>query len=924
MEELMSKPDLKSWRALSPYLDQALEMDDTERTAWLASVRGKDPSLARDLETLLDDYHALLQQGFLEIPFSTLPPPSTIAGQTIGAYQLIEPIGQGGMGIVWLARRIDGPFERHAAVKFLNIALAGGAGEERFKREGTILGRLAHPHIAQLLDAGVSETEQPYLVLEHVRGEHIDRYCDDRNLDIESRLRLLLDVLAAVAHAHANLIVHRDIKPSNVLVRTDGQVKLLDFGIAKLLENEGQPNAATVLTRDAGSAMTLLYATPEQVTGGTVTTATDVYALGVLLYILLTGQHPAGAGPHSSADLMKSIVDTEPARPSEVIARVSPDAATRVARSRGTTPDQLRRQLRGDLDTIIAKALKKHPDERYTTVTAMSEDFGRYLKLEPIAARPDRFTYRAAKFVRRNRTAMILAGLVLIASVAGLAGTMIQARTANRQRLIAQKRFNDVRQLSTKLFDIDARVSRLAGNSDTREFIVDTSLDYLRRLADDVHDDPDLALEVGTAYMRVGRVQGVPINSNLGQVEKAEQNLRIAERLIASVLQAQPANHIALLRAAQIAHDRMVLAEDRRPDTEALPLAYESAKWLDKYLSTGPIDESEKNQVAIIGNNVANWYFRKERTDDGMRLIRKTIEIDKATNQPGQQGSALMIVARALRRAGDLEGALAAIREGLSLFSPNQPAGSTYRGALATEAAILGEDDAISLGRSKEALEYFTRAIAIAENFAKQDLRDALSWFAIGDYGTKMGGILRHSDSRAAIDRYDEAIHAYAQITNNPRARREEVRAFAGSTYPLMQIGNSVEARKRLDAAFSGLKDLNLYPSDQVELGSEPDKAVRALAEFEAGAGRVQHGIDIYQELLSKIMASNPKPETDLEDATDLSNIYRALAQLHRRIGQASHSSGLESRRLELWQHWDYKLPNNSFVRHQIAAIPAH
>jgi serine/threonine protein kinase/tetratricopeptide (TPR) repeat protein len=920
----MAKPDLKLWQTLSPYLDQALEMDDTGRTAWLASIREENPSLARDLETLLDDYRVLRQEGFLEMPSSMVPLQSTIAGQTIGAYQLIEPIGQGGMGSVWLARRSDGRFERQAAVKFLNIALAGGAGEERFKREGTILGRLADPHIAQLLDAGVSASGQPYLVLEHVPGEPIDRYCDSNALDIESRVRLFLDVLAAVAHAHANLIVHRDIKPSNVLVSADGQVKLLDFGIAKLLENENQPNAATMLTRNAGAVMTLLYAAPEQLTGGTITTATDVYALGVLLYVLLTGQHPSGPGSHSSAEVIKSIIDAEQARASDAIVRVPPNAATEVATIRGTTPDKLRRQLREDLDTIVAKALKKDPRERYTTVTAMSEDLGRYLKHEPIAARPDTISYRAAKFVRRNRTAVVLAALVLIATIGGLVGTMIQARTANRQRLIAQKRFNDVRQLSTRLFDIDARVSRLPGNSDTREFIVDTSLNYLRRLADEVHDDPDLALEVGTAYLRVGRVQGVPINSNLGQVEKAEQNLRIAERLIASVLEAQPGNHIALLRAAQIAHDRMVLAEDRRPDTEALPLAYESAKWLDKYLSTGPIDETEKNQVAIIGMNVANWYFRKDRADDGMRLIRKTIEIEKATNQPGQQGSAQMIVARALRRAGDLEGALAAIREGMSLFSPNQPAGSSYRSALATEAAILGEDDAISLGRSQEAIEYFNRAIVIAENFAKQDSRDSLSWFAIGDYATKMGGIVRHSDPHAAIDRYDEALHAYAQINNNSRARREEVRALAGSTYPLVQIGNSVEARKRLDAAFSRLKDLSLYPSDQIELGAEADKAVRALAEFEAGSGNVQRGIEIYQELLGKIMANNPKPETDLEDATDLSNIYRALAQLQRRVGQAALASSLESRRLELWQQWDRRLPNNSFVGRQIAAIPAN
>src|SRR5206468_3346080 len=211
----------------------------------------------------------------------------------IGAYKLISPIGQGGMSSVWLAERNDGRFERRVAVKFLNIALAGSAGERRFRREGKILGRLAHPCIAELIDAGISPAGQPYLVLEHVEGEHIDHYCDQRTLDVRARARLFLDVLAAVAHAHSNLIVHRDIKPSNVLVTADSQVKLLDFGIAKLLEDERHAASPSQLTREGGGALTPQYAAPEQLTGGAVNAATHVYALGVLLYVLLTGRHPA-------------------------------------------------------------------------------------------------------------------------------------------------------------------------------------------------------------------------------------------------------------------------------------------------------------------------------------------------------------------------------------------------------------------------------------------------------------------------------------------------------------------------------------------------------------------------------------------------------------------------------------------------------
>jgi len=428
----MLSPDY--WQAISPYLDRVLEMPEADRPAWLAMLRQDDPDLAARLETLLDEHRMLVQERFLEQTPAGLPGEPAFPGRPIGAYTLVSPIGQGGMGTVWLANRSDGRFERQAAVKFLSIALAG-RGEERFKREGSILGRLAHPHIAELLDAGVAPGGQPYLVLEHVDGEPIDCYCDQRMLNLEARVRLFLDVLAAVAHAHANLIVHRDIKPSNVLVRSDGQVKLLDFGIAKLLEDDGHSATATALTREAGAALTPEYAAPEQVTGGPVTTATDIYALGVLLYVLLTGQHPAGQGPHSPAYLVKAIVDAEPPRPSDVVERAGDTGdAVKAAAQRATTPDKLRRLLCGDLDTIVAKALKKNPQERYASVTALADDLRRHVSHEPIGARPDTLAYRTAKFVRRNRVAVALATLVFIASAAGVVGTLIQARTARAQR----------------------------------------------------------------------------------------------------------------------------------------------------------------------------------------------------------------------------------------------------------------------------------------------------------------------------------------------------------------------------------------------------------------------------------------------------------------------------------------------------------
>jgi serine/threonine-protein kinase len=405
---------------------------------------------------LLAELGTLSLQGFLARAPRHPPVPGSHAQQTIGAYTLLSPIGRGGMGTVWLARRSDGRFEGTVAVKLLNAELVGRAGGQRFAREGSILARLTHPHIAHLLDAGVSPAGQPYLVLEHVAGEHLDRYCDERRLPPEARLGLFLDVLAAVAHAHANLIVHRDLKPSNVLVSTEGRVKLLDFGIAKLIEGD-VPSVPPTLTREGGAAMTPAYAAPEQVTGGDITTATDVYSLGVLLYLLLAGRHPAEETLHTPADLLRALVETEPPRMSEAVARTTTEAPERIATEaarRSTTPDRLRRQLRGDLDTIVAKALKKAPHERYASVGALADDVRRFLDHQPIAARPDAPAYRLAKFVRRNRATVALSAAALAALGAGVAGTVSQARRATRQAALAGDQAARAEAVSSFLFDV--------------------------------------------------------------------------------------------------------------------------------------------------------------------------------------------------------------------------------------------------------------------------------------------------------------------------------------------------------------------------------------------------------------------------------------------------------------------------------------
>ena len=424
------------WRILSPLLDRALALDGDERQAW---IKTQEPEIAYRLEILLLEHSVLASDGFLETGVVDLPSTTaTLAGQSIGAFEVVSQIGQGGMGSVWLARRNDGRFERQVALKFLNIALLGKEGEDRFKREGKILALLAHPHIAELIDAGVTDAGQPYLVLEYVDGDQIDRYCDQRQLDLHTRIRLFLQVLDAVAAAHANLIVHRDLKPSNVLVGKNGDVKLLDFGIAKLIEAGNNPEQQAAFTI-SGTALTPEYAAPEQLKGEAITVSTDVYALGVLLYLLLTGRHPTGEGERSPAGLVKTIVECEPLRPSDAVGVAMTNAGDAAARAllRSTSVEKLRRVLRGDLDTILTKALKKDPRERYASVGAFADDLRRYLKSEPIKARPDTLLYRAGRFARRHRAGLFIALLALGGMAAGITGMLLQARTARIQRDLA-------------------------------------------------------------------------------------------------------------------------------------------------------------------------------------------------------------------------------------------------------------------------------------------------------------------------------------------------------------------------------------------------------------------------------------------------------------------------------------------------------
>jgi serine/threonine-protein kinase len=406
------------WPRISALLDELLALPPEQRRTWLDTLEGVDAGAARHLETCLDDLEQLQHDEFLTGESPASPFATTLAGQRIGAYTLERCLGHGGMGAVWLARRDDGRFEGRVAVKLLNAALIGHPTEQRFVREGTLLARLQHPNIAHLVDAGIAAGAQPYLVLEYIAGERIDRYCQLHVPDVEHRLTLFLSVLDAVSHAHRNLIVHRDLKPANILVTSDGRVKLLDFGVAALLEADEQNSE---LTRQAPPGVTVAYAAPEQLRGGAVTTATDVYALGLILYLLLADRPPFETDDKTATEVMQAVLETDPPPPSKVATRP------------GT-----RRLLAGDLDNIIARSLRKDPIERYVSVDAFAQDVRRYLAHEPVAARPDSLGYRAGKFVRRHRGGVAAAVLVLLSLVGTAIVTSVLMADARKQRDQAQ------------------------------------------------------------------------------------------------------------------------------------------------------------------------------------------------------------------------------------------------------------------------------------------------------------------------------------------------------------------------------------------------------------------------------------------------------------------------------------------------------
>lgn len=629
------------WRHVRDLFDAALKTDAGKREAFLDEACSDDPQLRADLRSLLEAHQGSgpiddLAAGFMDPLLSQLREGTQVAdgpgpGERVGRFRLVERVASGGMGAVYLAERDDEQLQQRVALKLVRTGLHSDDLQRRFLTERQILAQLDHPNIARLVDGGVSDAGQPYLAMEYVEGVPIDRFCDDNRMAVDQRLRLFLEVCDAVQFAHQNLVVHRDLKPSNILVTADGSVKLLDFGIAKLLEGNGEAGVSDTSagpsgvdeTRTGVRWMTPEYASPEQVRGAAVTTATDTYALGILLYELLTGHRPYHFTSNSPQEIERVVCDTQPPRPSAAVAQVeeidsgADEPATltpdEVSAARDTQPKRLQRQLAGDLDVIVLKALRKEPERRYSAAGAFADDIRRHIEGLPVQARPDTFRYRTSKFVRRHRIGVAASAVVVVSLLAGIVGTAWQARRATQQARVAaaerdraQLEAEKAEQVSSFLIDLFA-----VSNPDQALGREITALELLEsgaaRIEEELADQP----EVQAAMMDVmGRVY-----NNLGRFEDAEPLLRRGlETRRAQLGPRHPDVAESLTSLASL-----YVSQARYDEAETLLIEAHDI-WLSHY---GPDD----HQTSAALHNLGGVYHAKGELEKAAELYREAILI---------------------------------------------------------------------------------------------------------------------------------------------------------------------------------------------------------------------------------------------------------------------------------------------------------
>jgi eukaryotic-like serine/threonine-protein kinase len=786
------------WQQIKALLASTLEVDPARREAYVDAACVGDRALR-------DDVHRLLQaQAVAGTHFLEGAPPVAEAiaflergadrwiGRRVGDYRIVEGIGAGGMGTVFRAVRADERFHKQVAIKILDTPIVSGPSLDLFRHEREILAGLEHPYIARLLDAGETDDGVPYFVMEYVDGTSIHTYCATHRLTLDDRLTLFLKLCAAVHDAHQHLVIHGDLKPANILVTETADPKLLDFGIAKLVAAGSSGGIAIAWT-----PMTPAYASPEQVAGKPITTASDTYSLGLVLYELLTGKYAYGDGD-TAADRQGSRSDkADPERPSHAVLRDGPSTtAAEMSRTLQLTPKRLSRRVRGDLESIVLKAIRHEPSERYASVAQFAEDIRRHVSGLPVTAHPDTVTYRARKFVTRHTTGVLAASLVVVSLVAGIAVSVREAR-------VAQRRFNEVRRLANSLlFEVHDAIRQLPGATAARKLIVQRAQEYLDSLAREARSDPSVLRELATAYIRLGNVQGNPQDANAGETGGALQSYRKAVALQESALALRPSDRDV---RRELAEDYLALGlglwatgDQAGFDTDVA----HAVRMLEPLADSNPGDQRIQRALGKAYERRAGSYLvgkskdlarAKREYEKSLGVYAKLQQLDpKSTQYPRDVSFAHKHVGSMLIEQHQLQDALDHYQAALAIdearFQADPHSVQTRFDITYTYSDIgfiVGK-----LGDLEAALARYRQALQIRSELAAADPQDSRTREAVARTYTYIGGLLKQQkDYPNALAAYQHALATYQDLSTrdpvNGRLRFSiaDVEAWIGNLY---------------------------------------------------------------------------------------------------------------------------------------------
>ena len=807
------------WQQARDVFAAALEQPLERRDAFLDQACGAETELRREVASLLAaDADA---RGFLSQPAGLPVPEADLKGRRLGPYRIVGQAGRGGMGLVYRAVRDDDVFQKTVALKLVR---AGASPEHlrRLAKERQILARLQHPNIATIFDGGTTEEGQPYLVLEYVDGQPLDAWCNAKGLGMRARLEMFLIICAAVHYAHQSLIVHRDLKPGNILVTAEGQPKLLDFGIAKLLAAGVDPDEAPTVS--VLPMMTPAYASPEQVRGLPVTTASDVYSLGVVLYELLTGQRPYALREESLEDVFRAVCATEPRAPSAML------------RAYGPTAPASARELRGDIDTIVLKALRKEPERRYLSAQELAEDLRRHLRGLPVLARGDTWAYRSGKFVGRHRVVVGAAVLVLATLVGGLAMTVHQAHIAEANRVRAEKRFADVRRLANSfLFEVHDAIVDQPGTTAARKLVVVRAAEYLDSLAAEAAGDRALQGELAEAYQRLGDAQGGVGEGNVGDTRGALASYAKALDIRRALLTSPPrAADLEALAHLEMKLSRMLVAAGEWQRAE------EAARGAIRKLETpaGGGGEDRSNRLASAYHQLGFIQARGGDEAGSFESLRKAVAAGAAFRRlhpedraaAASQGRVQSELVERYQRRGEYGSATELARSSRAILEElvsKDPSNTRYRGELVYalnvgSGALEGAGDLAAANRERR------RAVDLSEGLLRAEPQNQSNRINLGYALQFLGaGLIRGKETSEGLARLRRAVQVSEDTLKvDPhsafaRQRLAEVEAELGLVlHRLRRSGDEMCAALKAGVAqWEGLeKDSRLIPEDRAWL----------------------------------------------------------------------------------------------------------